>query len=150
MAKQAFKLPKRTISAFLHAPPNTGGLGIPCITDEIDVQSPDAVTIIEKTPPPTEPQQPNSGGNGNHDDPHRQQSTVPKAQEEANGRKAPPPCRQMPPVSYGQMGTVELSLDMPAKPNTHPEYLSSMQSSRIRGLLLSLKEAPKCPLEVFQ
>ena len=37
MAKRAFKLPKRTISAFLHAPSNTGGLGIPCITDEIDV-----------------------------------------------------------------------------------------------------------------
>lgn len=37
MVKLAFKLPKRTISAFLHTPPHSGGLGIPCIEDEIDV-----------------------------------------------------------------------------------------------------------------
>lgn len=37
MVKHAFKLPNRTISAFLHAPCNVGGLGIPCIVDEIDV-----------------------------------------------------------------------------------------------------------------
>ena len=37
MAKQALKLPKRTISAILHAPFSSGGLGIPCIVDEIDI-----------------------------------------------------------------------------------------------------------------
>ena len=33
MAKHAFKLPKRTISAFLHVPSNWGGLGLPSIAD---------------------------------------------------------------------------------------------------------------------
>ncbi|KAL5509896.1 hypothetical protein EMCRGX_G005336 [Ephydatia muelleri] len=37
VVKRAFKLPKRTISAFFHAPSNSGGLGIPCIENEIDV-----------------------------------------------------------------------------------------------------------------
>lgn len=37
MVKKAFKLPKRTNTAFLHAPPYSGGLGIPCIVDEIDI-----------------------------------------------------------------------------------------------------------------
>ena len=38
MVKHALKLPKRTISAFFHTPPHSGGLGIPCIENEIDVQ----------------------------------------------------------------------------------------------------------------
>ncbi|KAL5510106.1 hypothetical protein EMCRGX_G005586 [Ephydatia muelleri] len=37
MIKQVFKLPRRTISAFLHASPHSKGYGISCIEDEIDV-----------------------------------------------------------------------------------------------------------------
>ena len=35
--KTAFKLPQRMASASLYAPPHSGGMGIPCIEDEIDI-----------------------------------------------------------------------------------------------------------------
>ena len=52
MVKKAFKLPKRTTTAFLHSPPHSGGLGLPCIMDEIDIHMVTTAFKLLTTPDP--------------------------------------------------------------------------------------------------